>query len=113
MTMRGILKVCHREAFRRAFSSKTGGSAGASSKTTSSPGSSASSKKPSSASSPTVDVPGLSNKVLSVPNAEVGPGASKSSNYKNPEYFSYHKFSFAEAEMEMIKFRIPQPSNRA
>lgn len=40
---------------------------------------------------------------------EVGPGASKSSDYKNPEYFLYNKNSYFEAEIEMLKYRCPQP----
>ncbi|XP_065214664.1 uncharacterized protein NdufV3 [Planococcus citri] len=59
------------------------------------------------------DVPGLSSKVLKVPSAEVGPGASKSAKYKNPEYFSYHETSYFDAELEMLKFRLPQPSNKS
>ncbi|KAI5694942.1 hypothetical protein M8J75_007973 [Diaphorina citri] len=55
------------------------------------------------------NVPGLSEKVLAVPKSAVGPGASKSSDYKNPEYFSYNKNSYFEAEIEMLKYRCPQP----
>ncbi|XP_071454761.1 NADH dehydrogenase [ubiquinone] flavoprotein 3, mitochondrial-like [Hetaerina americana] len=58
-------------------------------------------------------VPGVTSKVMSIPNSEVGPGASKSSSYKNPEYYCYNPFSYAEAEVEMFKFRLPQPSNKA
>lgn len=42
----------------------------------------------------------------------VGPGAAKSAEYKNPEYFSYNNISYFEAEVEMSKFRIPQPSSK-
>uniref|UniRef100_A0A834UFC9 NADH dehydrogenase [ubiquinone] flavoprotein 3, mitochondrial n=1 Tax=Vespula pensylvanica TaxID=30213 RepID=A0A834UFC9_VESPE len=42
----------------------------------------------------------------------VGPGASKDKEYKNPEYFSYHVDSFAEAEVELEKYRLPAPSNK-
>ncbi|KAJ1524276.1 hypothetical protein ONE63_010789 [Megalurothrips usitatus] len=75
--------------------------------------SSAGSKEPakgSAVSSAIPDVPGLSKKVLDVPNAEVGPGASKSTQYKNPEYFCYNNTSYFEAEIEMLKYRCPQPS---
>lgn len=41
---------------------------------------------------------------------EVGPGASKSGEYKNPEYFCYNTTSYFEAEVEMLKYRLPQPS---
>lgn len=58
------------------------------------------------------NVKGLSSNVVSVPNEEVGPGAAKSSNYKNPEYFCYNSTSYFEAEVEMLKFRLPQPSNK-
>lgn len=58
------------------------------------------------------DVPGLSTKVVNVPSQEVGPGASKNSTYKNPEYFCYNQASYFEAEVEMQKFRLPQPSNK-
>lgn len=42
----------------------------------------------------------------------VGPGAAKNGEYKNPEYYSYNVTSYFEAEVEMSKFRIPQPSNK-
>lgn len=58
------------------------------------------------------DVPGLSKTVVDVPKTEVGPGASKSSQYKNPEYFCYNNISYFEAEVEMSKFRLPQPSSK-
>lgn len=43
---------------------------------------------------------------------DVGPGASKDGQYKNPEYFCYHSMSYFEAEIEMSKHRLPQPSNK-
>lgn len=58
------------------------------------------------------EVQGLSQAVLKVPNEPVGPGAAKSTNYKNPEYFCYDKTSYYEAEIEMLKYRCPQPSNK-
>ncbi|XP_063242257.1 uncharacterized protein LOC134542163 [Bacillus rossius redtenbacheri] len=57
------------------------------------------------------NVPGLSSAVLSVPPGEVGPHASKQAEYKNPEYFCYNEFSYFEAENEMLKYRLPQPSS--
>jgi hypothetical protein len=42
----------------------------------------------------------------------VGPGAKKDGVYKNPEYFCYNENSYFEAEVEMAKYRIPQPSNK-
>lgn len=57
------------------------------------------------------NVTGLSNNVLSTPKDSVGPGASKNSSYKNPEYFCYHNTSYFEAEIEMAKYRLPQPSS--
>ncbi|XP_077272971.1 NADH:ubiquinone oxidoreductase subunit V3 isoform X2 [Temnothorax americanus] len=56
------------------------------------------------------DVPGLSQNVVKVPNAR--PNASKDKEYKNPEYFCYHVDSFAEAELELAKYRLPVPSNK-
>jgi len=42
---------------------------------------------------------------------EVGPGAGKGKEYKNPEYFSYHEMSYADMDIVMSKLRCPQPSN--
>ncbi|XP_051159307.1 uncharacterized protein LOC127280390 [Leptopilina boulardi] len=58
------------------------------------------------------NVPGLSENCVKVPNHPVGPGASKDKEYKNPEYFCYTINSFAEAEVEMAKYRLPAPSNK-
>lgn len=58
------------------------------------------------------NVPGLSTNVVDVPNAPVGPNASKNTDYKNPEYFCYHVDSFGEAEAELAKYRLPAPSNK-
>lgn len=67
--------------------------------------------KPRSQSSGSVpDVPGLSQNVVKVASEPVGPGASKTSDYKNPEYFCYDKNSYFEAEVEILKYRCPQPS---
>ncbi|CAG9762506.1 unnamed protein product [Ceutorhynchus assimilis] len=66
------------------------------------------SKVPSPPSVPNVQ--GVSERVVKVPNEPVGPGASKDGNYPNPEYFCYDKTSYFEAEVEMLKYRCPQPS---
>lgn len=59
------------------------------------------------------DVPGLSDSCLSHPTEPVGPGVepSKSGDYKVPEYFCYNVMSYYEAEIEMSKYRLPQPSS--
>lgn len=58
------------------------------------------------------DVPGLSAAVIHPAAQPVGPGVdpNKSGAYKVPEYFCYDSTSFFEAEIEMAKFRLPQPS---
>ncbi|KAF7415267.1 hypothetical protein HZH68_003756 [Vespula germanica] len=61
---------------------------------------------------PDANVPGLSEKCYKLSTTPVGPGASKDKEYKNPEYFSYHVDSFAEAEVELEKYRLPAPSNK-
>ncbi|XP_011267735.1 uncharacterized protein LOC105258273 [Camponotus floridanus] len=58
------------------------------------------------------NVSGLSENVVKVPSTSVGPGASKNTEYKNPEYFCYHVASFGEAEVELAKYRLPAPSNK-
>lgn len=74
-------------------------------------GPSSTSTPPSSASVNT-NVPGLSSNVIHPAEAPVGPGVdpNKSGAYKVPEYFCYDNMSFFEAEIEMSKFRLPQPS---
>lgn len=37
--------------------------------------------------------------------------ASENGVYKNPQYFCYHKNSYFDAEIEMLKYRLPQPSS--
>ncbi|XP_065159047.1 uncharacterized protein NdufV3 [Atheta coriaria] len=73
--------------------------------------------KPSSAgtssSSSNPNVTGLSSNCIAPSSGPVGPGASKDSpKYKNPEYFLYNTMSYHEAEIEMLKYRCPQPSNK-
>ncbi|XP_055643197.1 uncharacterized protein LOC129779635 [Toxorhynchites rutilus septentrionalis] len=58
------------------------------------------------------DVPGLSSKCVHSKTGPVGPGASRDGEYKVPEYFCYDKGSYFEAEVEMEKFRLPQPSSK-
>ncbi|XP_055610048.1 uncharacterized protein LOC129756991 [Uranotaenia lowii] len=60
----------------------------------------------------TGDVPGLSNKCVITKSGPLGPGAARDADYKVPEYYCYDKNSYFEAEIEMEKFRIPQPSNK-
>ncbi|KAH0945118.1 hypothetical protein HN011_012150 [Eciton burchellii] len=59
-----------------------------------------------------INVPGLSENIVKMPNTSVGPNASKNAAYKNPEYFCYHIDSFGEAEVELAKYRLPAPSNK-
>ncbi|XP_074104669.1 NADH:ubiquinone oxidoreductase subunit V3 [Cotesia typhae] len=64
-------------------------------------------------SKPNMNVAGLSENCVAVPAQPVGAvGAAKDKEYKNPEYFCYHVDSFAEAEVELAKFRLPPPSNK-
>ncbi|CAH2983027.1 unnamed protein product [Chilo suppressalis] len=58
------------------------------------------------------DVAGLSSAVIHPASQPVGPGVdpNKSGAYKVPEYFCYDNMSFFEAEIEMSKYRLPQPS---
>ncbi|XP_068227108.1 uncharacterized protein [Palaemon carinicauda] len=44
------------------------------------------------------------------PGHEVGPGASKTGEYPNTEYYTYDKMSYFDLEVEMAPDRIPQPS---
>lgn len=59
---------------------------------------------------PSLNVTGLSERCVKSNTGPVGPGASSKGDYKVPEYFCYDKTSYAEAEIEMAKFRCPQPS---
>ncbi|XP_037935180.1 uncharacterized protein LOC119669386 [Teleopsis dalmanni] len=65
------------------------------------------------ASSPTsinTNVKGLSSNCVEPTSTPVGPGAAPNAPYKVMEYFCFNRFSYAEAEVEMAKFRCPQPS---
>ncbi|XP_043478635.1 uncharacterized protein LOC122508992 [Leptopilina heterotoma] len=72
-----------------------------------------STKKSDGSSAVNPNVQGLSENCVKVPNHPVGPGASKDKEYKTPEYFCFTAFSFAEAEVEMEKYRLPAPSSKA
>lgn len=56
------------------------------------------------------DVPGLSANIVKQRSQPLGPGASPTGPYKVPEYYCYDRFSYHEAEVEMAKYRCPQPS---
>lgn len=58
------------------------------------------------------DVPGLSSNVIQPAIEPVGPGVDpkKTGAYKVPEYFQYDNMSYFEAEIEMSRYRCPQPS---
>ncbi|CAH0560063.1 unnamed protein product [Brassicogethes aeneus] len=68
--------------------------------------------KASAPSQSTPNVQGLTEACVKIPNAPVGPGAAKNTDYKNPEYFCYDKNSYFEAEIEMLKYRCTQPDNK-
>ncbi|XP_016961554.1 uncharacterized protein LOC108032203 [Drosophila biarmipes] len=55
-------------------------------------------------------VVGLTSNCVRPSTGPVGPGASATGEYKVPEYYSFNRFSYAEAEVEMAKYRCPQPS---
>lgn len=58
----------------------------------------------------TTNVPGLSSYVIKNRAEPLGPGASATGAYKVPEYFCYDRFSYHGAEIELAKYRCPQPS---
>ncbi|ALC49427.1 CG11752 [Drosophila busckii] len=69
--------------------------------------------KPSASGSPapaTSNVTGLTSACVKPTASPVGPGASANGQYKVPEYYCFNRFSFSEAEVEMAKYRCPQPS---
>lgn len=73
------------------------------------------SKPPKSASQPKAEgvnanVPGLSANIVKPNSQPVGPGASVDGQYKVPEYYCFNRMSYHEAEVEMAKYRCPQPS---
>lgn len=96
MNIRPVFRLSSQLTIRTFSSAKSGA-----------PATSASSKP-----EPSLNAPGLSAKCVKSTNAPVGPGASTKGDYKVPEYFCYDKTSYAEAEIEMAKYRCPQPSAR-
>lgn len=54
----------------------------------------------------------ISDQVIGNCEGEVGPGASKTSTYKNPEYYCYHPLSYLNLQLELAQFRLPQPSSK-
>ncbi|XP_065582455.1 uncharacterized protein LOC136041665 [Artemia franciscana] len=42
----------------------------------------------------------------------VGPGASKSGQYKNSEFYTYNPMSYYDIEAEMSSFRLPRVSSK-
>jgi len=42
---------------------------------------------------------------------KIGPNASKEGQYKNPEYYCYHRLSYNDMEIEMKDKRLKQPSS--
>lgn len=84
----------------RSFSAQTTGSSSAGRSGAPSPASA----------DPLANVKGLSANCVAPTSQPVGPGAKTDGEYKVPEYFLYNNMSYAEAEVEMAKFRVPQPS---
>lgn len=60
---------------------------------------------------PVPDVCGLSERCVLKRDEPLGPCAGKEATYKAPEYYSYDRFSYAEAMIEMQCYRLPQPSS--
>ncbi|EDV99845.1 uncharacterized protein LOC6564888 [Drosophila grimshawi] len=100
--MNAAQRAALNQLLRRAYSQAQKGPAAAKS--------TVSSKAAASATTPVSNVTGLSSACVKPTSAPVGPGASASSAYKVPEYFSFNRFSFSEAEVELAQFRCPQPS---
>lgn len=95
--IRSISKLRGTVSFNRAFSQKTP-------KTPKQP-----KATPNKEESMTANVPGLSSNVIKKRSEPLGPGASATGEYKVPEYYCYDRFSFHESEVEMAKYRCPQP----
>lgn len=57
-----------------------------------------------------INVPGLTSYVIKQKAEPLGPGASANGKYRVPEYFCYDRFSYHGAEVELAKYRCPQPS---
>lgn len=56
------------------------------------------------------NVQGLTSYCIKQRAEPLGPGASATGAYKVPEYFCYDRFSYHGAEVELAKYRCPQPS---
>ncbi|KAG5682181.1 hypothetical protein PVAND_011549 [Polypedilum vanderplanki] len=56
---------------------------------------------------PLKNVSGLSTKVVKNNDQKAVSGTGK--DYQVPEYFGFNRMSYHEAEVEMERFRIPQP----
>jgi len=75
------------------------------------PSQASSSKAQSPPASPSKQPKEPSQHVFKSVKGKLGPGASKDSPYPNPEYFSYHKLSYYDMELEMKSSRLVQPSS--
>ncbi|KAH8356909.1 uncharacterized protein LOC110181837 [Drosophila serrata] len=95
-----------RPALSRCYTQIKGGPVSSGSSSSASRGASA----PASGSGSTPSVTGLTSNCVKPNSGPVGPGASVSGEYKVPEYYCFNRFSYAEAEVEMAKYRCPQPS---
>lgn len=62
--------------------------------------------------SDSMNVQGLTSYVIKQRAEPLGPGASIGGEYKVPEYFCYDRFSYHGAEVELAKYRLPQPTAR-
>uniref|UniRef100_A0A1A9V836 Uncharacterized protein n=1 Tax=Glossina austeni TaxID=7395 RepID=A0A1A9V836_GLOAU len=40
----------------------------------------------------------------------LGPNASKTNDYKNPEYYSYHRYSFVALQVRSLELRLQSPA---
>lgn len=56
------------------------------------------------------NVPGLSQKIVLPRSQPLGPGAATDGEYKVPEYYCYDRSSYHESEVELAKYRCPQPT---
>ncbi|CAG0888583.1 unnamed protein product [Cyprideis torosa] len=54
-----------------------------------------------------IPIPG----VREIPSTPVGPGASKTGEYKCPEYYCYNSMSYIDIDVAMSTKRLPQPSS--
>lgn len=99
MNMRSVSKL-RTSAIQRALSQKS----------TSNGPSKAKAPQPKTAETVNTNVIGLTSYVIKQKAEPLGPGASSTGDYKVPEYFCYDRFSYHGAEVELAKYRCPQPS---